>query len=101
MLDAFLADQCAARFQDLEHVVVGVQHVFAGEELGAGHEAAVVTDGIVDFQAVALADDKVFLPMTRRGMHGAGSGFQRDVLAEDDRHLTRIERVLQRRTFQG
>jgi hypothetical protein len=39
--------------------------------------------------------------MTGRGMHGAGAGLERDVLAEDDGHLAVVERVLELQPLEG
>ena len=46
-------------------------------------------------QAVTPADHEILLTVRGRGVHGAGAGFERDVLAEDDRHLSLEERMLE------
>ncbi len=47
-----------------------------------------------------LADEIVVEAVRRRGMHQAGTRFQRDMLAADDRHDAILERVLQRQHLQ-
>jgi hypothetical protein len=42
-----------------------------------------------------LADDEVFLAMRGRGVHGAGTGLERHVVADDHRHVFLDERVLE------
>ena len=58
-------------------------------------EAPIAQHRVDHRQAVALADDVVVLAVRRRGVHGAGAGLERDVVAEDHRHLPSLERMLQ------
>ena len=51
--------------------------------------------GFYNRQAVALADREVVLAMRRRGVHRAGAGLERHVIAEDHRHVLREPRMLE------
>ncbi len=55
---------------------------------------------VVHGQVIFLADVEVFEAVRRSGMHGAGTGFGGDVIAEDDGHLAIVEGVLQFEVFQ-
>ncbi len=72
----------------------------AADERRIRQEAPVVPDRIRDRQVVELADREVLETVARRGVHGAGAGFERDVLAENDRHLPILERMLQLQAFE-
>ena len=83
-LNQFLDDHGSRRV-DLE----------TGHQCGIRRETPVCTDRIDDRQTVALADDEIVLPVCRRRMHRAGTGFERDVVTQNDRHLLRQPGVFQ------
>ena len=80
-------------------MIVGLEHVLTGEQLGTLDELALAIDRILYRQVVLLANDVVLQAMSRCSMHGAGTGFGGDVLAKDDRYLAIIKRMLQFQTF--
>ena len=93
VLDLLVLEQAAAGLELLDEHFAALVHLHAGDERRAFAEAAVAHHGVVDRQAVLLADDEVVLAMRGRGVHGAGAGFERHVFADDDRHVLRQERM--------
>ena len=79
----------------LMSTLVGVVHLDARDEGRALAEAAVAHHRVVHRQAVLRADDEVFLAMRGRGVHGAGAGLERHVIADDHRHVLLEERMLE------
>ena len=63
-------------------MVVGAEYVLAGEQFGAGQEATVAADRIVDFESVLLADDEIVLTVAGCRVHRASTGFEGDVIAD-------------------
>ena len=53
-----------------------------------------------EMQAVALPDLEIFLAMPRRGVHGARARIDGHVIAQDHRHLSLEEGVLQALPFE-
>ncbi len=67
------------------HDIVGFPHQQpAADQRQTGGELAVVADRIVGRQIVFLADEIIVQAVRRRGMHQAGTRFERDMLAADD-----------------
>ena len=87
--------QPPALAQRLDDLRVRIEHRESLEERRARDEAAVVADRVVDRQAVVLADLEVVRAVAGRGVHGAGAGFERHVIAEDDGHFALVERMLE------
>ncbi len=87
--------QHAVGRQGFNHRLVGIPDTHAGEQLDPAVELAVVTDRIIDRQVVAHADRIILQTMRGRRMHETGTGVRGDMVAANDRHLTRIERMLQ------
>ena len=88
-------EQLPVVMQYLDDVGIRVEHQLAGEQRGRGEESTVAAHGIVDFQAIAAADVVVVQAMSGRGMHGAGAGIEVDMVAEDHRDFTVVERMPQ------
>ncbi len=86
--------------QGLYHGLIGIPDAHTGEQLDPAVELAVVADRIIDRQVVAHADRIVFQTVCRRGVHQTGTGVGGDMVAADDRHLPRVERMLQRQMFE-
>ena len=64
---------------------IGVEHRQAAETFDGGDKPPAFVDGAVDFKAVPTADIVVFLAVAGRGVHQARAGFQRHMVAEDNR----------------
>ena len=79
---------------------VRLEHLHARDQRRVGQEAAVAAHRVVDRQPVAVPDGVVLLAVPGRGVHGARAGIERHVLAEDDRHLPIVERMLQLQTLE-
>ncbi len=71
-----------------------------GDERRIRQEAPIVADRVGHRQVVELAHREVFETVPRCGVHGAGARFERDVLAENHRHLTILERMRQLQAFE-
>ena len=65
-----------------------------------GQEAAVAADRVVDFEAVLAAQYEVVLAVSGCRVHGAGAGFEGDVVADHQQRFARIKRVLQFQAFE-
>ena len=100
VLQRRLVQQRAALLQHRDHVLVRFEHVLAFEQRRAGDEAAVAADRIVDRQLVLQADFVVLVAVPGRGVHEAGAGIERHVVAEHDRNGALVERMLQLQTFE-
>ena len=66
----------------------------------SARKRAVVAHRVDHRQPVLHADREVLLAVAGRGVHRAGAGIERHVLAEDHRHLALVERMLQLQAFQ-
>ena len=99
--EALLAHQRLVRLQRLDHLLIGIEDVLAGEQRRAVQKAPVAADRIIDLQVVAAADDVVLQAMAGSGMHRAGPGLERDMLAKDNRHPAVIKRVLELQPLEG
>ena len=100
VLDGFVLEQPSALPQFIDQHLVGVAHLDTGHEGRAFAEAPVTHHRVVHREAVFLADDEVFLAVRGRGVHGARAGFQRDVIAQDHRHVFGQEGMLQLQVFE-
>ena len=93
-------NQRAPLAQHLDDRLVRLEHVQAGEQRRGRQEQAVATDRIVDRQSVFLADDEIVKTVAGRRVHGAGASVERDVIAEDYRHVAIIKRMLEYQPFE-
>ena len=100
VLQALLAQQGAVGFQCFQHRLVGIPHQLAGKLRRVGQELAIRADRVVHRQLVMQAHLIIFQTVCRRGVHQAGTAFDGDVQAADQRHLLVVERMLQRQLFQ-
>ncbi len=96
-----MVNQAAALLQSLDDDGIRLIDLQAGHERRARVEAAIVTNRVRDRQAIALPDSEVLLAVAGRGVHGARTGIQGDMVAENDRDLTILERMLQHQAFEG
>ena len=92
VLDFFSLEQALAGFEFLQHQRVGFPNGLAGQLRDrqggrVGEELAVVADRVVHRQAINAADLVVVGTVRRGGVHEAGTGFERDVLAADEAML--------------
>ena len=94
-----LMHQFALAFQHFQDMGVGVKHMLTGKEFRIGQEYTVGADRIINRQAVFQADDIIVLAVAGRGMYGAGTGFRSDMVAEYDRYLPVLKRMLQQLEF--
>ena len=74
--------QLAALLQRRLDVRVRVEHALAAEQLHRVEEVSGRPDRRVDLQAVPHAGVEVVGAVARRGVHGAGAGLERHVVAE-------------------
>ena len=84
MRDLARGHQRALLAQPIDDDGVGVVGVKAGERASIGSKHAVVVDGHKDGDVELQAHQVVVLAVTRRGVHAAGTGIKRDVVAVDD-----------------
>ena len=66
-----------ARAHELNNTWISFEHAEAGKVLNLFRESARVINRAIDFQAVSLADHKVIVSMTRRGVDQPGARFAR------------------------
>ncbi len=78
----------------LDHAVVRLEHVLTFKQRRALDIFSVATDRVIHLEVITLPDHIVILTVTGCGMHGAGTRFQGDVLAADDRHFAIVEGML-------
>ncbi|MNH06943.1 hypothetical protein D3C79_663230 [compost metagenome] len=101
MLQFFHVQQSAFLTQQLNDQIVGLEHEFTVQRwIGAGQVAAVRANRVGDFQAVFLADHEVIRAVARCGMYGTGTGIQRNVIAQDRRHVKAHKRMGKAHQFQ-
>ena len=100
VLQRLFMQQRTALLQHFNHMRISLEHMLAGKQLCVRQKLAITADRVVDFEFVATADHIVVLPVTGGGVHTAGAGFGRDMLAKNNWHLAHIKRVLQHHTFQ-
>ena len=107
MLHFLNVQQRAAGAQHIHDDVVGFKDVDTVQSrISTRQVRAVRANRVSDFQTVLQADVVVVRTMATGGMHRTGTGFQRDVIAQDCRDIEVEERVLeahqlQRVTFHG
>ena len=63
-------------------MAIGVEYVFTSEIFGTFQEATVVTDWIIDFESVLLAEVEVILAVAGSSVNCTGSGFEGDVITD-------------------
>ena len=80
---------------------IGLEHMLPGKQGGFPAETALVIHQVRQGQAIGLARQVVIHAMGRGGVHGAGAGLQGHMLPQDRRRKAVVERVPQRRAFQG
>ena len=102
--DLLQLEQATQCLQFLQDERVGLPDRLAGQRAdrqrrGVAQEATVVTDRVVDRQAVNLADLVVLGTVCRCGVDETRPRFDGDVRAADDRHVARLEGVAQRDMF--
>ena len=95
-----VVQQPPVALQGLDDDRVGFLDLEARNQRRTGQEAPIVADRVAHRQPVALADREVFLTVAGGGVHRAGAGLERDVLAQDDRHLPLLQRVRQLQAFE-
>lgn len=101
MLQFFHVQQSTLLTQQLNDQIVGLEHELAVQRwIGAGQVAAVRANRVGDFQAVFLADHEVIRAVARSGMYGTGTGIQRNVIAQDRRHVKAHKRMGKAHQFQ-
>jgi len=84
MVDGRVFEQSAALHEHLDHMRIGIEYQLARKQRRRRQKSPVAADRIIDFQVVAPADDVVLEAMARRGVHGARSGIEFDVVRSDD-----------------
>src|SRR5690554_4762464 len=95
------AYQLAFPLQGGAYRLVGLVHVHTGK-LASGFGVGAVGFYQVDgANAVGFAHFKVFHTVVWRGVDGASTGVQGDVVAQQHRHLLVVHRVVQQLVFQG
>ena len=92
--------QCALALQYFNNVIIRLENMLTGKQLGVGQKTAATVDRVINRQVITTADHIVILTMTGSGMHSTGAGLCRHVITKNNRHLTIIERVPQQLPFQ-
>ncbi len=80
-------EQAPGGTQVLDDTRIGIEDAHAAELCDLGKEAARVVDGRVDVEVIAASDVVILLAMTGRGVHQAGAGLERHVLAENEQRI--------------
>ena len=96
----FVLEQRAALAEHLDDFGIGVSDLHSCKQRSVGQESAVTAHRIVDRQAIFLTDNKVILAMRRRRVYGTRSCLRRNMLAENDRHLSWQKWMRQFQTFE-
>ena len=100
VLHFFHMQQRAALTQHLNDDIVGFEDVDTVQgRIGAWQISSVRANRVSDFQTVFLADRVVVRTVAAGGMHRAGTGIQRHVVAKDRRHVEIQERMLETHQF--
>ena len=89
------------RLQKGNNLCISLQYMLSGKIFRVGQIHSIAANRIVNFQVIALADDKIILAMGRGCMHGAGTGLRGDMISENNRNLSIKKTVLQQQVFQG
>ncbi len=84
----FLVQQTAPLTQHADDDRVRLLDLQSPHKWNIAVETAVVADRTGHRQPVSLADGKVLLTVSGRGVHSSRACIQRDVLAQDDGNLT-------------
>ena len=98
--DLLGVDEATGVAQCLDDLRVRVPDRQALEQRRAGDETPVVAHRVVDRQVVAAAHLVVVGAVAGRRVHGTGARIERHVVAEDDRHLALVERVLEAQSLE-
>ena len=85
MLEILAVPELRALLERLLDARVRVEDLLAAEELDGVEEVTAGADRGIDLQPVAHAGDEVVGAVAGSGVHGARSGFERDVVAEHAR----------------
>ena len=95
------AQQGALGAEEIDHARVGVEDLLARELRHLGQEPARLVDRAVDLEAVFHAREVVVPAVAGRGVHDAGAGVERDVLAEHADGVAVDPRVAEAQALQG
>src|SRR5713226_10196887 len=101
MMIRLIFQQAAVVMKNLDHMGVGVEYLLAREQRRRREESAVAAHRIVDLQSVTASHDVVIQAMSGRGMHGAGTGIERDMFSQDHRYLPIVQGVTQRHVLES
>ena len=106
MLDLLVLEKSPFSFKNLDNQGIGLPDRFpddffrqhSGRRI-SWEESARMVDRTINRQAVALADDEIFLAVSRSSVYRAGALFKRDVIAEDAERLPLHKRMLKHGAF--
>src|SRR5690554_3944464 len=99
VLDFLMSDQPISFFQRFDNRLIRLAYMHATNDTKVSNKQTVILHRIKYVDAILLGDNKVILTMTRRGMHATSTGVSGDMLAENNRHFTLIERVIKQQPF--
>jgi len=86
--------QQRSHFLEVGHDLrIGLKHLLPGEAINIFRKASLVIDRTQDPEAVVHAGDIIVITMPRGGVNAAGTGIERDIVAQDQKRLAGDEGV--------
>ncbi len=98
MLIGCVVDERPGLLQTLNNLPIRIEDKLPGKF--PANESPIITHRILQRQLIPLTNNEVISTVTRRGMHGTCTGLNGDMLAQNDRHFAREERMTQAEPLQ-
>ena len=100
VFDFAVGEQAVVFLQPVDNRLVGFPHGHAGHARHFGDIAALRVHGVVELDAVLVADEIVFQTVCGGGVHEAGTGFGGDVVAIQNQNIAFDKGVFGFQVFQ-
>ena len=100
MRDFALCQQRFVFYQQGDNFFVNLVHMIAGEDLNIGAIITIVVDIVERSYVVLQTNRKVICTMIRSSMNKASTGFCGYVVAQNNRYLARVKRMLHLQVLQ-